>query len=406
MKILALENEPSSKLGGQEHSLLDSCLGLAARGHAVVLAHTRDGDLLPRYRAGGIQTLSLARYTVDREHPITSTVDLARSLVRGLGTRPDVIYINQYLDVFFGGLIARLARRPLVCHLRLYPPAQFCGQWRLGLPAVTRFIAVSQATRNAYLRCGFDTEAIDLVYNGIDVTRFAPNARGAVVRKELGIGPNAFVVTYAGRINRSKNLELLLRGFAGLDLTPERARLLIAGRLVVYDHADGQLYMNELRTLATELGIADAVHWLDSRADMPSVFAASDVTALVGREPETFGRTIAESLACGVPAIGVKRGGIPEVLCGEFEEFLVQDDPEAVTERLRSLVSWRARDPDFARRARDYVLSRFSSDEMVSGIERSLERAAADVRRRGPSLATLRRANKLTEAQRSSIEVV
>lgn len=398
MRILAVENEPSSKLGGQEHSLVDACVGLSARGHDVVLAHTSEGDLLPRYHAAGVRTAPMMRYTIDRTRPMSSAAGLARSLARAVALRPDVIYINQYLDVFFAGMLARLLARPLVCHLRLYPPDFFCGQWRLGLPSVTRFIAVSQVTRDAYVGCGFNQDAIDLVYNGIDVARFRPDAgAGTGVREDLGIAPDAFVATYAGRINRSKNLELLLRGFAGLGLPPARGRLLIAGRLVVYDALDGERYLEELGSLARELGIEESVHWLGSRGDMPAVLAASDASVLVGREPETFGRVIAESLSCGVPAVGVRRGGIPEILAGEFERLLVSDEPRDLTDRLHSLIGWRDRDPDFSRRAHEYVASRFSAERMVEGIESSLRRAVADDRPRGPSLATLKRANSIRE---------
>ena len=51
MRVLVLENEPSSKRGGQELSLLDVCQGLAARGHHIELLHTADGNLLERYRS-------------------------------------------------------------------------------------------------------------------------------------------------------------------------------------------------------------------------------------------------------------------------------------------------------------------------------------------------------------------
>ena len=50
MRVLVLENEPSSRRGGQELSLLDVCRGLAARGHAIELLYTIDGDLLDEYR--------------------------------------------------------------------------------------------------------------------------------------------------------------------------------------------------------------------------------------------------------------------------------------------------------------------------------------------------------------------
>ena len=143
MRVLALEGEPSGMRGGQEHSLLDVCAGLASAGHAVTLAYLTDGDLLSRYTAAGVRLARVRGYAIDRRRPLRSAWAAAVSLVRALRSRPDIIYINQYHDALFAATVARLLRVPLVCHLRLFPPSEFCGQWRVGLRGVSSFIRPS-----------------------------------------------------------------------------------------------------------------------------------------------------------------------------------------------------------------------------------------------------------------------
>lgn len=393
MKVLALEYEPSSTRGGQEHSLFEVCAGLARDGVDVTLGYNLPGDLIERYHAAGVRTVALPAYTLDRRVPVRSAARLAQGFLRALRLEFDVVYLNQYLDVLFGGALARAKRVPLVCHLRLFPPEAFCGQWRLGLPAVSRFIAVSDATRDAYAQRGFAPESLVRVYNGVDVDRFRPLPVRERVRAELGIPQDAFVVMYGGRIDPPKNIEDLLRAFALLELPPERARLLVVGGPVVHaDATAGQSYERRLRELAASLGIASSVHWLGRRRDMPELFNAADLTASFSLLPETFGRTIAESLSCGTPSIAADLGGVPEVLTGEFARFRFESgDLRRAVALMRAHRHWRTTDPDLARRARAFVARNFNARRMAAEVGLVLSETVGEgVVRRDPRPTQLR----------------
>ena len=387
MRVLALETEPSGTRGGQEHSLLDICAGLAGAGHAVTLAHVHDGDLLARYRAAGVRPMPVRGYSIDRQHPMRSASDVAVSLVRALRSRPDVVYINQYHDTLFAAAVSRLLHVPLVCHLRLFPPSAFCGQWRIGLSGVSRFIAVSEATRRAYVERGFDPDAIEVVINGIDVERFRPTSDRAATRQALGLGADDFVVLYVGRINQPKNLESLLRAFAAVRRDVPGARLLIAGRPLELGSTEaGERYLESLQALSASLGVREDVRWLGPRTDAVQLFNAADVCTLVSKEPETFGRILAESMACGTPSVGTAVGGIPEVLIGEASRFLVPPEDDAtLAARLRELADWRRRDPSLGTRLRALALEHFDARRMVGQVAAVLERTVAEgAIRRGP----------------------
>ena len=387
MRVLALENEPSGTRGGQEHSLLDVCVGLSTVGHAVTLAHVDDGDLLPRYRAAGVHSVRVRGYSVDRDRLLQSMRDVAVSLIRVTRTRPDVVYINQYHDALFAATVARLLRVPLVCHLRLYPPAEFCGQWRLGLSGVSRFIAVSEATRRAYLERDFDAEAIELVVNGIDVERFRPLADRESARLTLELSRNDYAVLYVGRIDRAKNLEGLLRAFAELRAAVPMARLLVAGRPLVHNSpTEGERYLASLQALASTLGVAGAVRWLGPRTDVVQLYGASDACVLASTEPETFGRTLAEAMACGTPTVGTALGGIPEVMVGEAARFVVPPgDDRALADCLRELAARRESDPTFGARLRALAVHHFDARRMVREVAAVLEATVAEgAERRGP----------------------
>ena len=387
MKVLALELEPSGTRGGQEHSLFDICAGLVGTGHSVTLAHVDDGDLLSRYEAAGVRAVRVRGYAIDRGRLMGSAADVAVSVLRALRARPDVIYINQYHDTLFATIVARLLHIPLVCHLRLFPPGEFCGQWRVGLRGVSRFIAVSEATRRAYIERGFDASAIDLVMNGVDVERFRPLGDRARIRASLGLSEEEFVSVYIGRIDRGKNLEGLLRAFALLRASTPRARLLVAGKPLNHSSpAEATRYLESLQDFARSLGVGERVSWLGPRTDAVELYNAADACVLPSRDPETFGRVLAEAMACGTPGIGTAVGGVPEVLIGEAARFIVppRDEP-ALADRLAALVDWRRKDPGLGTRLRALTVEKFDSRRMVQEVAVVLERTVSEgTVRRGP----------------------
>ena len=381
MKILVLENEPSSQRGGQEWSLLETCSGLAQRGHEIHFVYREDGDLLKSYQEFCKSLTKVQRYLVNnkgrRSDKLVSWIVWLGSILYTLKISPDVIYVNQSKDTFFGGTIAQIQRIPLVCHLRLFPPKKFNPQIRSRLKSVTRFISVSEATRVAYIRAGFDPKTIEVVYNGIDLERFTLKDDRNQTRLALGVPIKAFVVMYAGRIDRPKNVEMLLQAFAQLSMNAEQARLLIVGSPVVHPTPKaGDDYVQELKNLCEHLNISDSVSWLGRRMALPELFRAADVSVLPSLLPDTFGRVIVESMACGTPALGLRFGGIPEVLAGEFERFQIEiGDVSGLANQLRSLRDWQQNDLTLAQRCRAYAEERFSKEQSVAAIERVLQQA-------------------------------
>jgi glycosyltransferase involved in cell wall biosynthesis len=335
LRVLTLDRDPSSKNGGQEWSLLDECVGLASRGHKVTLGFLNRGDLLARHAAAGVRLLPLDEVDVTPNDRLRAGVRVGRSIWRAAREKLDVVCVNQYHDTLFGRGVAALAGVPLVCHLRLTPPDEFCTQWRLGVNGVARFIAVSQTVKDAWVRdVGLAPGKIDVVFDGIDLERFRPMDNRDEVRRSLGIPHDAFLVVYAGRIDAVKNIGL--------------------------------------KSLATTLSVAEQIHWLGARQDVPELLSAGDAAALFAYE-EPFGRATIEALACGVPIAAHRAGGTAEILTGEFARFAFGlDDPMESVAVLRSLVHFREADPGFAARARAHVVEHFSARSMVNGIERSL----------------------------------
>src|SRR3989442_221995 len=88
-------------------------------------------------------------------------------------------------------------------------------------------------------------------------------------------------------------------------------RLLVVGE--DYRLADGESYLEQLKSLVRDLGVEEHVIFTGHRSDMPDLMAACDVFALPSFE-EPFGLVFAEAMAMKRPVVALTNGGTPEVV--------------------------------------------------------------------------------------------
>ena len=71
---------------------------------------------------------------------------------------------------------------------------------------------------------------------------------------------------------------------------------------------------------------------------MPTVYRESDIFILPS-ENETFGQVFIEAMSCGIPVIGTKVGGIPEIISDSYNGYLVvPDDASILAQKIENLL--------------------------------------------------------------------
>lgn len=377
MHIIVLENQPSSRQGGQEIILFDICSDLAKRGHSISLLYLTEGNLLKQYQEFCTHILKINSFVIDRS-TITDSLKLLADIWKIPTTRNSVVYSKQYHDVFFGSMLAFSKNIPFVCQLML-PPLEngFSRPLAIGLKGVKNFIALSDRTKLDWVDSGLKEEKIDIVNVGINLEVYKPSDDFPATRKEWGIPEHTKVISYIGRLDKEKGLETLIKGFALLVKSGISTRLLIAGNPVAHSSPEaGEEYKKALEQLATDLGIEKDVSFLGHVTNTTYVYQVSDVTVLASKWSEPFGRAIIESMACGTPVVASRTGGIPEILTGEFQSGLFEPGNErALSDVLNQVMNWRDSDPHLGNRCREHVLSKFSLTKMIDGIEQVLLKA-------------------------------
>lgn len=386
MHLIALENEPSSTLGGQELNLLGICEGLANRGHQVSLVYTKEGDLLETYGKFCQDLIPVKRYQANRKNPLDMVkfaVEFFNDISPIKKTSDSIIFSNEFRSIFWGYGLSNIHKVPLVCYLQL-PGTPFKFKWRPGLSGVNQFMTVSQANKDTWVNlCGIDANKIDIVYNCIDPEKFSPhsvdNHQQLSLRRDFNILGNRRVFSFLGRLNPNKGIEVLIKAFALLANHQPDICLLIAGNVILEPKEDSPAarinYLKFLKDMVDDLGITELVQFMGHVPNTPDLYRVSDVTIVPSIWPDPCPRVVLESLSTATPVVGSRVGGIPEMMTGELTRYLVEPgSPEQLAEVLNQVTNWRDDDPELGQRCRDHVLDNFSPKVMIDQMEMVLLR--------------------------------
>jgi D-inositol-3-phosphate glycosyltransferase len=174
--------------------------------------------------------------------------------------------------------------------------------------------------------------AISVIPCGVDTETFRPmDARRA--RRSLGLDPDVPVLLFIGRIEPLKGIDVLVRASAQLD---GKFQLLVVGG----DEKDAQR-LHDLHMLAEELGVLGKVVFADAvpHEELPRFYSAASI-CVVPSYYESFGLVALEAMACGVPVIASRVGGLKETVRDGQTGYLVPwRCPEPFAERLDLLLT-------------------------------------------------------------------
>lgn len=198
---------------------------------------------------------------------------------------------------------------------------------------------------------------VAVVPPGVDLRLFGPRASDAL-RASLGLG-DARVIVFAGRLERLKGAETLVRAFSILS------RGLVKGPLaLVIIGGDSQNGASEsratggersrLESLAKSLGIGRQVHFVGS-VDQSTLATYLNLAAVcvVPSYSESFGLVALEAEACGTPVVAARVGGLPTIVKDGLTGFtLVSRDPARYADRIARLLSDEELRRCFSRRSR------------------------------------------------------
>ncbi len=278
-------------------------------------------------RAALAQTQVAATIPLDIAPRLSPVRDFlaARRLAGVILQFADVVHAHGARAAWICALAHRLRPFPLIFTAHNLVAADWTG--RLGIPFIGahlhKALAVSPSVADSLAACGLSRAKIQVIPNGIDLTRFEPVT--PAVRREarlsLGIPESEFVVAAAARLSPEKGLDTLL-GAAGRR---KAMTFLVAG--------DGPEHSTLQRMCPPNARLLGRV------TDIRPLLAAADVFSVPSRW-EGQGIAALEAMASGVPLVASRVGGLADMLTdGETALLVPPGDREALAAALSRLES-------------------------------------------------------------------
>jgi glycosyltransferase involved in cell wall biosynthesis len=187
-----------------------------------------------------------------------------------------------------------------------------------------RLIAISKIVEAHLLQHGIPAGKISLIYDGIDVEKFAAPATATVLRNEWATPAGGQVVGFVGRLVSWKGVEDLIRA-ASIVLTASPNVVFV----VVGDDEEGGRYAQQLQALTKTCGVEQAFRFVGFQRDVPAVLSSLDVLVLPShREP--LGNIVLEAMAARLLVVATNDGGAAELIRDRETGFLTLSQQPAV----------------------------------------------------------------------------
>ena len=205
--------------------------------------------------------------------------------------------------------------------------------------ASCEWLVTCTAVNHAHLAALAPPGRVELVYHGLDFSRFPPHERNP-----SNNGNDPVVILSVGRLVEKKGTDVLLEALAQLPVD-------LHWRLV---HVGGGPLKDKLERQARELGIADRVAWRGARTqtELLAEYRAGDLFALASRvardgDRDGLPNVLAEAQSQGLACVATRVSGIPELIeHGATGLLVAPEEPAELARALETLL----RDP-FRRRA-------------------------------------------------------
>jgi glycosyltransferase involved in cell wall biosynthesis len=313
------------------------------------------------------------------DDPPWTTIQLATAVVSASGI--DLLHAHMPKAHLLAGIVGRLTGRPVLTTIH-------ARQVSLLDLEVHRAAGshMSVVCRQAYfhaLGLGVSAGHLSCETNGVDTQAFQPQPReaGPGLRADLGLAPDVPLVGFVGRLSPEKGPSVFVRSALLLRSRVPQAHFVMVG--------EGPME-GELRQLADSFGLGAHLHFAGTRRDMPAVYNALDMV-VSSSNSEAMPLALMEAMACGLPVVATRVGGVPELVeHGETGWLVGPGEFDDIAGRCAALIADAPSRRRMGERARRRVVERFDLAVGVQRLDGLLTRLArADGPRRPAALAAL-----------------
>jgi len=291
-----------------------------------------------------------------------------------IGRKYDLLYVNDY------GLPATIAnfflRKPLIMKIvgdfaweysirkGLIKPDQdidefqkknfgfrvnfFKGLQKFYAKRAKMIIAPSEYFKELISGWGISREKIKVIYNAVDVQKYALEHSKEEIRNKLNLDPEAKIILTIARLSPWKGIDKII------SMLPEIAKKIPKVKYLIIGEGD-KSYLEQLaKSCEDRINFLGKIDYLK----IPYWLKAADVFVLYSGY-EGFSHVILEAMAAGIPIIASKKGGNPEAI----DELLI---PWGKEEELKKAIIKVLNNQEFAQKlVKKERIKEFNWDKLI-----------------------------------------
>lgn len=398
--ILYLDH--TAKISGGEIALLNLIKALDRTRYTPVVVLASGGPLADKLQQDGVEThvIPLPLSVINTRKDVMGLNSLTRIRQAWLCVRyavklafwararkADLVHTNSLKADLYGGLAARLARIPVLWHVRDriadgYLPAPVATAFRWMARTIPQaVVANSESTlrcldvpreRTAVVHGGVSDSAFSrqmhVVHDGFDPEQFKNMLEAA------SSFPERPVIALVGRISPWKGQHIFLEAAAQVREAFPQARFWIVGAALFEEHD----YERSLHEAVERLGLQDTAEFLGFQEDVPHILAQADIVVHASTLGEPFGQVVIEGMAAGKPVVATDGGALPEIIqSGKTGLLVPMGDAGAMAEAVESLLANPARARAIGIAGQMHARQHFTNWHVARNIEQVYEKVLA-----------------------------
>ncbi len=252
-------------------------------------------------------------------------------LVAGYFTDFPTVYVERPFGRFFGAMVGSSCAR--LCY-------RYCGHLYRQFDVV---FGLSENGGVAKLR-SLGVEDVAVLPLGVELADFHPERRDEELRRSIGATPDQPVLIYAGRIDKEKRPGVVVEAFSRLPAELGAVLVLLG---------DGPL-REQIAGIHPRIMTPGFVR---DRAELARWLASADIYVSAMAD-ETFGVSVIEAQASGLPVVGVSAGAMLDRVRPDIGRLGAVGDASGMATNLLSV--WNEGPREMGRRARAHVEQEFS----------------------------------------------
>jgi len=343
-------------LNGGERSMLATLPGIQKQGFRISVVTGSTGPLVEELTDQGVRTLSFEfRDEHGRRFSQTTIRERLARLVEN--EAPDLVHANSVAMSRLLGPVMRNTGRPSLGHLR--DIVKMSATAIADLSCHNRLVAVSQATREWFVKAGVPASKIFVTANGVDLHVFRPRAKTGYLHRQLRLPSDAWLIAAIGQIGLRKGLDIVLEAVQHVFMRHGNGHLIVVGERYS-EKAESRRFADQLRCHAESEALRGRVHFLGYRDDVHLVLPELTLLVHAARQ-EPFGRVLLEGAAIGLPIIATRVGGTCEIFPPSTHAALLvaPGNPVEISKAIDQLLNDSARCRAMGHAARRRALENF-----------------------------------------------